>query len=129
VKLLLDTHIALWAVTDDPRLSQRARQLILDGTNEVYFSAVSTWEIAIKRAIGGDIPCSAREAEEDFVASGYRPLHIEPRHTIQVEALPLHHRDPFDRLLIAQATMEMMMLLTADQAFEKYQSPFITMVN
>ncbi|MGI4985686.1 MAG: type II toxin-antitoxin system VapC family toxin [Janthinobacterium lividum] len=129
MKLLLDTHIALWAITDDVRLTRRARDLILDSGNDIYFSAVNTWEIAIRHSMGGDVPGTAAEAEADFLLSGYLPLNITPRHTLEVEKLPRLHRDPFDRLLIAQATVEGMQLLTVDSSIEKYPSSCILMVN
>jgi PIN domain nuclease of toxin-antitoxin system len=128
VKLLLDTHIALWAVADDANLSKLARELILAAQNEIFFSAVSTWEIATKRSIGGDIPCTASQAEEDFLASGYRPLSVTPQHTIAVEKLPLLHKDPFDRLLIAQALSEPMYLVTHDEKIGQYNLPFVRLV-
>lgn len=128
MKLLLDTHVAIWAVTDDANLSRRARDLILDAQNEIFFSAVNTWEIAIKHSVGGDVPCSAAQAEEDFLASGYRPLNVTPRHTVAVEKLPLLHKDPFDRLLMAQALSEPMYLVTHDEKIEQYKLPFVYIV-
>jgi PIN domain nuclease of toxin-antitoxin system len=115
VRLLLDTHIALWALTDDARLSARARALIKDPANQVAVSAASVWEIAIKHALGrGDMPVSGGAALNWFRQAGYDLLPVTPDHAAAVEALPDHHRDPFDRLLIAQATSEPVRLITRD---------------
>ncbi len=113
MNLLLDTHIALWAITDDPRLPPKARDLIQDTTTTVWVSAASIWEIAIKRALGrGDMPVSSQDAVRYFKESGYRFLAIGIEHTIAVETLPAHHQDPFDRILVAQALIEPMRLVT-----------------
>jgi PIN domain nuclease of toxin-antitoxin system len=113
--LLLDTHVALWALTDDPRLSQRARALIEEPANDIVVSAASVWEIAIKHALGrGDMPISGDQALDWFRQAGYQLLPIAPEHAAAVEHLPDHHRDPFDRLLVAQATTEPLRLLTHD---------------
>ncbi|WP_374616795.1 type II toxin-antitoxin system VapC family toxin, partial [Thauera aminoaromatica] len=107
MNLLLDTHVALWAITDHPRLPQAARDLILSPKTTVWVSVASVWEIAIKHALGrGDMPVSSRDAVCYFTASGYRLLAIEPEHVVAVETLPAHHQDPFDRLLVAQALVE-----------------------
>jgi PIN domain nuclease of toxin-antitoxin system len=121
MNLLLDTHIALWAITDSPRLSARARRLILDPHATVWISAATMWEIAIKHALGrGDMPVSGEQAIDHFRASGYRFLAIEPEHAAAIEALPPHHQDPFDRLLAAQARVEPMRLLTHDPVLARY---------
>jgi PIN domain nuclease of toxin-antitoxin system len=115
VRLLLDTHIALWALTDDPRLSSQARALIEAPSNQVAVSAASVWEIAIKHALGrGDMPISGAEALDWFRQAGYDLIPVTPAHAAAVEQLPDHHRDPFDRLLVAQAATEPMRLLTHD---------------
>jgi PIN domain nuclease of toxin-antitoxin system len=116
--------------TDDTRLSHRVRGLLLDAQNEIFFSAVSAWEIAIKHSIGGDIPCSAAQAEADFLRSDYHyhPLSVTPQHTIKLEELPLLHKDPFDRLLIAQALSEPMYLVTHDEKIRQYNLPFLLVV-
>ena len=115
MRLLLDTHIALWALTDDPRLSSQARALIEAPSNQVAVSAASVWEIAIKHALGrGDMPISGAEALDWFRQAGYDLIPVTPAHAAAVEQLPDHHRDPFDRLLVAQAATEPMRLLTHD---------------
>lgn len=96
MKILLDTHIALWAVSDDSRLSLQARELIAAPRNLVWVSAVSVWEIAIKHSLGrGEMPISGAEALEFFRQSGYRMLPVSPEHAAAVENLPTHHQDPF----------------------------------
>jgi PIN domain nuclease of toxin-antitoxin system len=90
--------------TDSPRLSKVARGLLTDASASVWVSAASIWEIAIKHSLGrGDMPVSASDASRYFLESGYRLLAIEPEHAAAVETLPLHHHDPFDRILVAQA--------------------------
>jgi PIN domain nuclease of toxin-antitoxin system len=119
--LLLDTHVALWALTDDPRLSQRARTLIEDPANDVLVSAASVWEIAIKHALGrGDMPISGDQALDWFRQAGYELLPIAPEHAAAVEHLPDHHHDPFDRLLVSQAVAEPLRLLTHDPLVLRY---------
>jgi PIN domain nuclease of toxin-antitoxin system len=126
VKLLLDTHIALWAVSDDPRLSPKARELIAIPRNLIWVSAVSIWEIAIKHSLGrGDMPISGAEALEYFRQSGYRMLPVSPEHAAAVEALPPHHQDPFDRLLVAQSLAEPLRLLTHDTTVARYSDTVI----
>jgi PIN domain nuclease of toxin-antitoxin system len=121
MNILLDTHIALWAITDDPRLSNEARQIINNPQATVWVSVASVWEIAIKHALGrGDMPVSSQEASRYFLESGYRFLSIEARHTWAVESLPAHHQDPFDRLIVAQAISEPMRLLTRDPQVAQY---------
>ena len=126
MNLLLDTHVALWAITDSPRLSASARTLILAPRANIWISAASIWEIAIKHALGrGDIPVSSEEAMTYFRASGYRFLAFEPEHAMAVANLPSHHQDPFDRLLVAQAQVEPMRLLTADRLVARYSDTII----
>lgn len=96
MNLLLDTHVALWAITDSPRLSGRARDLILAPRSTVWISAARVWEISIKHGLGrGDMPVSGEEALGYFRQAGYRLLPIEPEHAAAVEGLPTHHADPF----------------------------------
>lgn len=126
MNLLLDTHIALWAITDDPRLPPKARDLIQDRTTTVWVSAASIWEIAIKRALGrGDMPVSSQDAVRYFKESGYRFLVIGIEHTMAVETLPAHHQDPFDRILVAQALIEPMRLVTRDALVALYSDTVI----
>lgn len=126
MNLLLDTHVALWAITDHPNLSAKARELILSPRATVWISVASIWEIAIKHSLGrGDMPLSADEAIGYFRTSGYQFLAIEPEHAAAIEALPKHHQDPFDRLLVAQALVEPMRLLTHDQAIARYSDTVV----
>lgn len=120
MRLLLDTHVALWAVTGSERLPLRAASLIL-GADEVYVSAATIWEIAIKHSLGrGQMPVSAAQAIQAFDDSGYRLLSVQASHAARVEGLPLLHADPFDRLLVAQALDEPLTLLTGDSAVAAY---------
>ena len=116
MRLLLDTHIALWAVTDDPRLSPKAREMIANPANDVCVCAASVWEIAIKHGLarGGpnDMPISGAEAVKYFLAAGYALVEIFPADAAAVETLPTLHADPFDRLLIAQALTVPFRLMT-----------------
>lgn len=126
MNLLLDTHIALWAIADHPKLTDPAREWIGNPRNTVWVSSASLWEIAIKRNLGrGDMPVSAREALDYFQRAGYRILPIEPEHTLALENLPPHHQDPFDRLLVAQALTEPMRLLTHDTHVARYSETVI----
>ncbi len=121
MNLLLDTHVALWAITDDRRLSTMARDLMAASRAVVWVSAVSVWEVAIKHALGrGDMPVSAEDAVRYFLQSGFRFLSIEAEHAQAVERLEPIHADPFDRLLVAQARVEPMRLLSADATVARY---------
>ena len=121
MKVLLDTHIMLWAMTDDPRLSQVAREVIEDGRNELYFSVVYLCEISLKHKIHGDqMPVSARKAREAFAANGYLELPFVSSHAESMDDLPMLHRDPFDRMILAQAKGEGMKLLSHDNRFPAY---------
>ena len=124
MRLLLDTHIALWAITDDPLLSARARLWIADPANEIYISAATVWEIAIKHALGpgrrSAMPISGTTASARFAAAGYVELPITAAHAARVDTLPLLHQDPFDRLLVAQALHEQLSLLTHDALLASY---------
>jgi PIN domain nuclease of toxin-antitoxin system len=126
VRLLLDTHVALWAITDSPRLAARARSLILDPANSIHVSTGSVWEITIKHMLGkGDMPVSGTQAASHFLAAGYIELPIINAHIAQLENLPPHHSDPFDRLLIAQALAEPLRLLTHDDTLRLYSDSVI----
>lgn len=126
MNVLLDTHVALWAITDHPSLSLKARDLIQSPTAVVWISAASIWEIAIKHSLGrGDMPVSGHEAVSYFEESGYRFLAIEPEHAVFVEQLPAHHQDPFDRILVAQALVEPMRLITHDPLVGRYSDTII----
>ncbi len=123
MRLLLDTHITLWALTGESRLSTRAVELLQDA-DEVFVSAVSIWEIAIKHSLGragpNRMPYSGAEVISRCQASGFAFLTITPQHAAMVEKLPALHGDPFDRLLIAQALAEPLILLTHDEVVASY---------
>jgi PIN domain nuclease of toxin-antitoxin system len=126
VRLLLDTHVALWAITDSPSLQQKTRELIESARVDVWVSVASIWEVAIKHSLGrGDMPISGKQALHYFGVSGYRILSIEPEHAAAVEDLPMYHADPFDRLIVAQALMEPMRLITHDRILPRYSDSII----
>ena len=126
MNLLLDTHVALWAITDNPKLSKKARELIQSPTTTVWLSTASVWEIAIKYTLGrGDMPISSQAAVGYFRESGYRFLAVEVEHTVAVEDLAAHHQDPFDRILVAQALVEPMRLMTHDPMVALYSDTII----
>lgn len=118
MRLLLDTHVALWAITDSHRLTKATRILMMEA-NEVYVSAVSVWEIAIKRGLG-KLDFDASTFAAAVRDSGFLSLPITDAHAAGVQILPMHHADPFDRLLVAQAIHEPLRLLTADSQLEPY---------
>jgi PIN domain nuclease of toxin-antitoxin system len=121
MQLLLDTHAFLWAITADPRLGSHSCALIGNQAGAVRLSHVSLWDIAIKHSLPPtDMPLSAAQGITWAEQSGFELLPIEFPHLLTLEALPLHHRDPFDRLLVAQALREGLTLLTADAAFGAY---------
>ena len=127
MRLLLDTHAFLWWIADDPRLTQRAREALADPQNEVYLSAVSVWEIVIKVGLGRlDLPKDL----DSFIAGQMRqnrflPLAITIPHTLKVRTLPEIHKDPFDRLLIAQAQVEGLVLVSGDRWVARYPVPVL----
>jgi PIN domain nuclease of toxin-antitoxin system len=127
VRLLLDTHAFLWWITDDDRFSERAAGLIADGANEVYFSAASAWEIAIKAGLGRiRLPDDAWSfTPEQLERNAFQALPVHVPHAIAVIALPDVHGDPFDRMLVAQALTEGLTILTADPWIGRYQVPVI----
>jgi PIN domain nuclease of toxin-antitoxin system len=126
LNLLLDTHVALWAISDHPRLSKKARALIESPRSSVWISAATVWEIAIKHGLRrGDMPVSGQDALRYFQASGYRFLPVEPEHAAAVEELPALHADPFDRILVAQALVEPMRLMTHDPLVARYNDTVI----
>jgi PIN domain nuclease of toxin-antitoxin system len=119
---LLDTHIFLWALRDDPRLSKTVRAILLDDAHTLFWSAASTWELAIKVALKR-IRFAAPVAEylpAKLDSEGIDSLSITTAHAAAVESLPLYHHDPFDRLLIAQARAEKLTLLSADKVVRRY---------
>lgn len=120
--MLLDTHAWLWWITRPERVTAHARAVLEDGGNELMLSVASSWEIAIKYAVG---KLALPEPPADFVPPRLRrdrisTLHIEHRHALHIASLPMHHRDPFDRILIAQAQLENLPIITADDRFEQY---------
>jgi PIN domain nuclease of toxin-antitoxin system len=124
VKLLLDTHILLWAAGEPDRLSASTRALIEDPEHELVFSAASLWEIAIKRGLGRpDFVADPRLLRRGMLDNGYTELPITSEHALAVDTLPHLHRDPFDRILVAQATVEGMILVTADPVVVSYPGP------
>jgi PIN domain nuclease of toxin-antitoxin system len=127
MRLLVDTGCWLWSLSEPEKLNDRARDLLSAPANFVYLSAASSWEIAIKAAIGKlNLPEPADRFVPRRIASmGIRPLAIEHAHALRVCRLPPHHRDPFDRILIAQALMEKLTILTADRTFAAYKVPVI----
>ena len=119
--MILDTHIMIWAIQGTPRLSQSVRDIINDDNNDVYFSTVSLIEISIKRkAHPEDMPFDAREARKLFVENGYEELSTDSSHAEAMDALPLLHRDPFDRMPPAQAKAEGMKVVSHDNRFPAY---------
>jgi PIN domain nuclease of toxin-antitoxin system len=121
VKYLLDTHLLLWAAGQPERLSKQARRLLSDPGNELLFSAASLWEIAIKRNLGrADFKVEPRLLRRGLLDNGYRELAITSAHVLELDALPAHHKDPFDRILVAQALSEGITLLTVDPIVAKY---------
>lgn len=126
MNLLLDTHVALWAITDSPKLPEDIKTLVSSPRATVWVSAASIWEIAIKHSLGrGDMPVSSDEATGYFRESGYQLLDITPEHAVAVEALPNYHSDPFDRMIVAQALVEPLRLVTHDQMVAKYSDAFL----
>ena len=123
MNLLLDTHTFLWWITDAPQLSDKVRELIGDGRNRLYWSAASSWEMAIKYALGR-LPLPEAPEEfllDDLAKNRIDSLPITDLHALRAGQLPHHHRDPFDRMLIAQAQIESMALLSNDPQCSLYE--------
>ena len=127
MKLLLDTHVAIWWMHKPEKLSTKVKALLMDDTNTLYVSLVSAWEVAIKASIGklpefeGGVKAFLAEMEKNPVVF----LSVEKQHVAMVETLPFHHRDPFDRLLVATAMVGNMSILTADENIFKYDVPSV----
>lgn len=121
-RLLLDTHAFLWWVNDAPELTDAARLAIADANNVCCLSMASCWEMAIKSSLGKLRLARSIErfVSEQLAANGFVLLNIELRHAAKLEKLPFHHRDPFDRLLIAQAISEKLTIISADSVFSEY---------
>jgi PIN domain nuclease of toxin-antitoxin system len=127
VKFLLDTHLLLWAAGEPGRLSKQARTLIDNPDNELLFSAASLWEVTIKCGLGReDFQVDARLLRRGLLDNGYSELPIISDHVVATESLPLIHKDPFDRILVAQATVEGITLLTIDTLLLQYPGPIRT---
>lgn len=129
MRLLLDTHVALWAITDDQRLSQVARDLISDAANIVHVSAATIWEITIKHSLArpapNAMPVSGADALRYFTDAGYLLLSISAAHAAAFAQLPRLHADPFDRILVAQALAEPLRLISRDAMIASYSDTVI----
>lgn len=124
MKLLLDTHFLLWVALQPKWLSATARALFEDTSNQLLFSVASIWEVAIKRALGrSDFLCDPTLLRRGLLDNGYEELPVEGVHAIAVSSLPPIHKDPFDRMLIAQAVHEGITLITADPRIAQYSGP------
>lgn len=124
MKLLLDTHLLLWAAGQPEKLSAEARRLLEDPRSVLYFSAASIWEIAIKRSLGReDFRVEPRVLRRGLLDNGYEELVITSEHALATDGLPPLHKDPFDRILLAQALSEGITLLTADATVAAYPGP------
>ena len=124
MRLLLDTHIILWAITDSPSLPRTAAMMMREPGNDILASSINLWEIAVKfavnRGLADDMPVNADRALELIRSATYELLPVEPEHAVALGKLPLIHRDPFDRLLVAQALHEGITLLTSDRKLAAY---------
>ncbi len=124
MKFLLDTHVLLWATGQPEKLSRKARGLLADPDNALIFSAVSLWEIVIKQGIGrDDFRVDARQLRRGLLDNGYSELAVTSAHALALDDLPPLHRDPFDRMLLAQSRVEGITLLTADATVLRYPGP------
>lgn len=124
MKLLLDTHLLLWAAGEPGKLPRAAKKLLSDPNNDLLFSAASLWEITIKRSLGrSDFRVEPRLLRRGLLDNGYLELPITSEHALATEALPSVHKDPFDRILVAQAMVEGITLLTVDSLVAKYPGP------
>ncbi len=124
MKLLLDTHVLLWAAAGSKRLSAAGRQLIEDEQSELFFSIASLWEVVIKRGLGrSDFQVDPRILRRRLLDNGYSELPIVSEHVFALDSLPSIHKDPFDRLLVAQAMVEGITLLTLDPVVAQYPGP------
>ena len=127
MKYLLDTHAFLWFVTDDNRLPSKAKSIIQDGNNEIYFSAASAWEMSIKSKLGRLKLIRSLETFiiEQLTANSFGPLAITISHSLYTEKLPQIHKDPFDRMMISQSKVENMVLITGDKKIREYKVPTV----
>jgi PIN domain nuclease of toxin-antitoxin system len=122
MRALLDTHTFLWWITDNPQLSSRVREIIRDGNNELFLSAASGWEIVIKAQLGRlNLPDNLEHfISEQLAINSIYSLPVQMSHALHVFVLPNHHQDPFDRIIVAQAQLENLAILTADQQIARY---------
>ncbi|HKT25583.1 MAG TPA: type II toxin-antitoxin system VapC family toxin [Terriglobales bacterium] len=121
MKYLLDSHVVLWWLENDPALSSRALRLISSGENEIFISTVTAWELAIKNHSGKlEIEKLLDGLESKLIEEGFFTMTISMRHALRAGALPSHHKDPFDRMLIAQAQAEDLSLISNDSMFDHY---------
>ncbi len=124
MKLLLDTHLLLWAAGAPDQLPNEARELLENLENELFFSAASLWEIAIKRGLGRpDFQVDVRVLRRGLLDNSYTELSITSEHAVSIDSLPPIHKDPFDRIIISQATVEGITLLTSDALVAQYPGP------
>lgn len=134
MKILLDTHILLWAISNDARLSEKARKLIGNEENEIYYSIVSLWEVEIKRLSHPDVmPLTAKQLVEYCIQSGFQEILVKDKHIFALGSLKREkgapsHKDPFDRILICQASIENMIFITHDSLILGYNEPCIMSV-
>ncbi|HEY4116103.1 MAG TPA: type II toxin-antitoxin system VapC family toxin [Rhizomicrobium sp.] len=121
MNFLIDTHLLLWAAGEPEKLSQKARRLFSDAANTLIFSAASLWEVAIKRGLGReDFQIELRLLRRSLLDNGYEELAVTSAHAVALDGLPPLHKDPFDRILLAQAHVEGITLLTADDRVARY---------
>jgi PIN domain nuclease of toxin-antitoxin system len=124
MNILLDTHLLLWAAGNPGRLSKGASALIEDRANALYFSAASLWEIAVKRGLGrADFQADPRLLRRGLLDNGYAELPVKGAHAVALDQLPLIHKDPFDRILVAQSIVEGFVLVTSDEMISRYPGP------
>ena len=130
MRLLLDTHVWLWLIGEDDRLNEPTRAALSDPENDIFLSAAAVWELAIKHAAGKLKYTGSPAVQVPFhiKRSGVRPLPITAEHALAAAALPMHHRDPFDRMMIAQALAEELTLSTADDRLSAYEVPLLMAV-
>lgn len=127
MRAILDTHAFIWWVTNDPRITVNVRRIIADSSNELFLSVASCWEIIIKMQLGKLTLTDNPESfiPEQMLLNSIRGLPIQVSHTLHVYKLPLHHKDPFDRLIISQSQIEKMPVITSDPFFKEYDLKII----
>ena len=127
MKLLLDTHILLWVSQDHPKLSRKAKELIINGNNDIYYSSASIWELMIKKH-NNKINLNMKEFINDLYNMNIYELSVEVEHVLKLDELANHHEDPFDRILVAQALAEPIKLVTHDRILQQYSPDLILFV-